>query len=324
MDAVRMGHPNVLPFTLLRDAAAGYLSDAEWDCLDHDWFEAALAETSRSCKGARGPITLIRPRPASAPGRPGRQGTGGDTAEEQVYQLADYLDQHGRRTRAHLIPPLGFWQAAAHTHRTHQHTLAQAAWDRRIYREAAQLWKNATSHGHPRSARALVTSMSTLFPDDPKPATWAAEHSPLDPAGVTELLDELRENGAREQMLALLARDPATHTALGHPRDVARVLRGLRQSGAHEQVRVLLARDPAAHAELDDPLGVAGLLRELRTAGADKQALVLAERAAAHAVLDDPGASRGWYASSESPAHTSNWESCWHATLPRTPNSMTR
>ncbi len=51
MDAVRLGHPNVLPFSLLRDAAAAYILDVTWDGLPDNWFEDALAEASRSCKG---------------------------------------------------------------------------------------------------------------------------------------------------------------------------------------------------------------------------------------------------------------------------------
>ncbi|WP_405180908.1 hypothetical protein [Nocardia sp. NBC_01377] len=288
MDAVRMGHPNVLPFTLLRDAAAGYLSDATWDCLEQNWFEAALAETSRSCKGARGPITPIRSRPPGARSGRERRDRVGDAEGEPVYQLADYLDQHGRRTRPHLIPPIGLWEAAAHAHHTHQHTLAQAAWDRGIYRDAAQLWKNATRHGHPRSAQALVTAMNTLFPDDPQPAAWAVAHTALDSGGVAGLLEKLWEIGAHEQIQALLARDPATHAALSDPGNVARVLGGLQKTGAHEQIQVLLARDPAAHATLDNPLGVAWLLAELRETGTPEQVRALAERAAAHAVLSDP------------------------------------
>ncbi|NKX88019.1 hypothetical protein [Nocardia coubleae] len=289
MDAVRMGHPNRLPFSLLRDAAAGYLSDAIWDCLEQDWFEAALAETSRSCKGARGPITPIRPRPAGARGQRERPGRGGSAEGEPVFQLADYLDQHGRRTRAHLIPPIGFWEAAVHVHHNHQHTLAQAAWDRGIYRDAIQLWKNATRHGHPRAAHALVRFIHTLFPDDPHPASWAAAHTTLAPAGVAELLSEFRKTGAHEQAQALLARDPAAHVTLDNASNLAQVLRELRKSGAREQMQVVLARNPATYVPLDDPLGLASLLGELRETGAHEQVQVLAVRAAAHAALHDPG-----------------------------------
>ncbi|MFJ3930191.1 hypothetical protein ACIPXU_08125, partial [Streptomyces sp. NPDC090029] len=59
--------------------------------------------------------------------------------------------------------------------------------------------------------------------------------------------------------------------------------------GAHEQARALAER-AAAHAALDDPYAVAALLQGMRGAGAHEQARALAERAAAHAAVDAPGA----------------------------------
>ena len=38
-------------------AASSYMSDAEWDALDDDWAQQALAYCAVPCKGARGPIT---------------------------------------------------------------------------------------------------------------------------------------------------------------------------------------------------------------------------------------------------------------------------
>jgi hypothetical protein len=60
----------------------------------------------------------------------------------------------------------------------------------------------------------------------------------------------------------------------------------LRWAGAHEQVSALAERT-AAHAPLDDPGAVAGLLDTLREAGAHEQVTALAERAADHIPLDD-------------------------------------
>ncbi|MFE3443547.1 hypothetical protein ACFXNW_10990 [Nocardia sp. NPDC059180] len=294
MDALRMGHPNVLPFTLLRDAASAYLSDTVWDCLDENWFETALAETGHPCKGARGPITPIRERPVpTRAGRmPGRRT--GSPSGEPVYQLADYLDQHGRRRRAAVIPPIGFWEAAAaHADPEAQHVLGGAAQSRGLYRDAAQLWKNAAGQGHRGALQELLTMLDYLFLDDPHPAArawaWAATHLAVDdPDGVVWLLDEMREAGAHEQVRTLLERDPATHVALDVPDKVVLLLHGLRRAGAHEQVTVLLERCPAAHVALDDPRGVVCLLRGLQEAGAHDQVQGLLERdPAAHVALDD-------------------------------------
>ena len=243
-----------------------------------------------------------------------------------LYRLADYLDQHGRAHRASQIPPAEFWSAAAaHAAPGDQAALGDAAHARGLYRDAAQLHKNAAASGNPRAALYLSDPPACLRAD-PRPAHWAAAHAALDdPDAVASLLDSLRQAGAHEQAAALLARDPAAHAALDDPDGVARLLDSLREAGAHEQAAALAgpgrrprrprrpgavaslldslreagaheqaaalaARDPAAHAALDDPDAVASLLDSLREAGAHEQAAALAARAAAHAALDDPAA----------------------------------
>ena len=105
MDARRLGMRPALPRAFLEAAAPGYLTDTDWDLLPGDWLEQALDYTAKPAKGVRGPLTPIRPRPA--PGAPASPGDG------PAWQLADYLDQHGRRARRELIPPAAFWAAAA-------------------------------------------------------------------------------------------------------------------------------------------------------------------------------------------------------------------
>ncbi|UGT59132.1 hypothetical protein [Nocardia asteroides] len=286
MDLVRLGHPNALPFALLRDAASGYLDQLTWDTRENNWFEAALAETSHKCKGARGPITPTNDcQDAHAPTGGARRRARTSGSGRPVYQLADYLDQHGRRTRGQRTPPYEFWTAAArHAGPDPQNTLAHAGWDRGHYRDAAQLWKNATHRGHSAAAAALVT----LPFDNPQPADWAAAHAALDdPGRVARLLKELREAGLEAQV-RVLAERAAAHTALDDPGGVARLLKELREAGLEAQVRVLAER-AAAHTVLDDPGGVARLLEWLREAGLEDQVRVLAERAAAHAALDPGG-----------------------------------
>ena len=113
MDARRLGMGAALPRAFLEAAAPGYLADDEWDALGEDWLEQALAYAAVPCKGARGPLTRIRPRPArpAAGDRAGQRpaGTGGGPG----YRLADYLDQHGRAQRGSQFPPAEFWAAAA-------------------------------------------------------------------------------------------------------------------------------------------------------------------------------------------------------------------
>ena len=322
MDARRLGMGAGLPRAFLEAAAPGYLTDHQWDALGEDWLEQALAYAAVPCKGARGPLT--RPRPARHTARTRRDQPASMTAVAgPLYRLADYLDQHGRAHRAGQIPPAEFWSAAAaHAPPADQAALGDAADARGLYRDAAQLHKNAAASGNTHSAFYL-SEPTAFLRADPRPAHWAAVHVALDkpdtvslllgslraagvaaallardpathaalhdPGGVASLLGSLRRAGAHEQAAALLARDPAARAALDDPYGVASLLDSLREEGAHEQAAALLARDPAARAALDDPYGVAVLLNSMRRAGAHEQTAALADRAAAHAPLDDPG-----------------------------------
>ena len=202
MDACRLGMGAALPHGFLEAAAPGYLDDAEWDGLGEDWLEQALAYAAVPCKGARGPLTRIRPRPG--PPRPARQpcdpaGQPGHPAGAvggSAYRLADWLDQHGRARRADQIPPAEFWAAAAaYAGPGDQAALGDAAAGRGLYRAAAQLHKNAAVGGDLRAAEWLAYPPGCLRAD-PRPAHWAAAHAPLeDPGRVAALLDGLREAG---------------------------------------------------------------------------------------------------------------------------------
>ena len=310
MDARRLGIGVGLPQAFLEAAAPGYLTDAEWDALGEDWLDQALAYTAVPCKGVRGPLTYIRPRPARA--RPAGPGSpdGDDqppasqagTADGPVYRLADYLDQHGRAHRKDQIPPAGFWAAAAaHSSPGDQALLGHAAHARGLYHAAAQLHKNAAASGSSDAAYYL-TYLPRCLRGDARPTSWAAAHVALDdPRAVVEVLDGLREEGAQDQVAGLLYilreagaqdqvaglldRDPAAHVALDNPDAVATLLYGLLEAGARDQAATLAADVP-----LDYPAGVAELLRALRKAGAQEQAAALATRAAGHVPLDNPGA----------------------------------
>src|SRR4029077_9115069 len=112
MDARRLGAGIGLPQAFLEAAAPGDLTDTEWDALGEDWLEQALAYTVAWCKGVRGPLSRIRPRPdrshpvGPGSGDSGEQWVGGRASIPDValYRLADYLDQYGRRQRNDQIP----------------------------------------------------------------------------------------------------------------------------------------------------------------------------------------------------------------------------
>jgi hypothetical protein len=296
MDARRLGMGAGLPLAFLEAAAPAYLTDAEWDALGEEWLQQALAYTAVPCKGVRGPLTRIRPRAArSRTGGSGSRNSDEQPAGDQsgvagrlLYRLADYLDQHGRAHRAGQIPSSQFWSAAAaHAAPGDQAALGDAAHDRGLYRDAAQLHKNAAASGNPRSAHYLIHPPACLRAD-PRPAHWAAAHAALDdPDRVADLLASLRAAGA-ERQAAVLADRAAAHAPLYDPGAVANLLDSLREAGAHDQAATLLTRDPAAHATLDDADAVDDLLDILLEAGAHEQAATLAERAATHVPLHNP------------------------------------
>jgi uncharacterized protein YidB (DUF937 family) len=333
MDARRLGMGIGLPKAFLAAAAPGYLTDTEWDSLGEDWLEQGLTYTAVSCKGARGPLTRIRPRPVrSRTRRSGSRESNGTKADgngrssrDPLYQLADYLDQHGRHHRKGHVPPEGFWVAAEdHVSLGDQAALGGAAHARGLYRHAAQLFKNAAACGNVRAA-CYLSGRPGCLSLDVRPALWAAAHMSLeDPSGVAAVLRALVRSGAEEPVMALLDRDPAARVSLVNPGEViwlldalqdagarqqftalagraaaqipldepyyiATLFEALHRAGAQEPVAALLHRDPAAHVSLDDPGGVAALLGALWEAGAQQQFTVLAERAAVHVPLGGPG-----------------------------------
>jgi hypothetical protein len=279
MDAARLGMRPALPHAFLEEAASGYLTDTEWELLPGDWLEKALDYTAVSAKGVRGPLTPIKLRPGS--------GVSDSPIGGPTYQLADYLDQHGRRVRRDLVPPAAFWVAAAsYADPADLFTLSVSAEGRGLYCAAARLYKKATACGHPFAAARLVRLLHTVNPADKQPAAWAATHASLDnPAGVTSLLDALNTAGATGQVTILVDRDPAAHVTLDDLRKVDSVLTALYEVGAAGQVTALANR-AAAEASLDDLGGVVWLLVGLRRAGAADQVSVLARRAAAQASVD--------------------------------------
>jgi hypothetical protein len=170
------------------------------------------------------------------------------------YQIADYLDQHGRSTRRDQLGPASLWDAL--TTRTASASdlvrLAQAARDRGLYRHAAALWTTAVTLGSANAAGQLIGHLRRVSPGDTtRAAHWAADHvSPDDPDAVAGLLRELRAAGASDAVTALLARDPAGHVSPDDPDAVAGLLRELGAAGASDAVTALAVR--AANAGMFD------------------------------------------------------------------------
>lgn len=296
MDACRLGCGPVQPQELLEAAAPAYLTDAEWDAAGDGWAEQGMSWTAVPCKGVPGPLTQVRPRP-SPPGLAEARSSpsGGKRAIIRVpakarplYRLTDYLDQHGRRIRADHAPPPGFWDSVAEwADPGDQATLGDAAYERGLYRIAAQLRKNAAPWAG-SAAVALIEVMSLVDPVDAHPSFWAVECAPLEgPHDVAVLLRKLLTMGAHEQIALLSKRDPAARVALDDADGLVELLQVLREAGDSGQAAVLAHR-AAAHAPLHNPVTVSYLLGEMQDMGArDEVTLLLKRDPAAYVSLDD-------------------------------------
>ena len=267
MDAARLGHASPLPAALIQQAAVGYPTRPQRTTDIASWRDAALAWAAEELRGA---VRALQPIPPGS-------GTG-----VAGYQVADYLDQHGRRTRKDQLGPSSLWDAlVAHAASARDLTrLGQAARGRGLYRHAAALWTTAASLGSADAASELITLLCRVSTGDTTRAVhWAVGHASLDdPRDVGELLRALREAGAGDAVTVLAAR-AAGQTSLDNLWAVAYLLGELREAGAGNAVTVLAAR-AAGQASLDAPRDVAALLGELREGGAGNAVTVLAARAA--------------------------------------------
>ncbi|MES0837319.1 tetratricopeptide repeat protein [Nocardiopsis tropica] len=136
MDAHRLGAAAPLPLDFLRAAAPGYLTDTERAAASPDWFTGALAYARTRVKDTTRPFQEV-PRPSGMGALPG------------VVRLADFLQQHGRRTRRPWCPPASFWDAAtAHlTDPNDLFSLGEAAHKRSRHRHTAHLYCAAVDAG---------------------------------------------------------------------------------------------------------------------------------------------------------------------------------
>jgi hypothetical protein len=119
---------------------------------------------------------------------------------------------------------------------------------------------------------------------------WLAANAGVsDPGEVAELVEMLQDAGARQQLVVLLARDPAAHVSVKDPESIAFLAGRLAEVGAADQLAILAAR-VAQSFPADDPEAVAYLSSRLAIWGMDnRQAVVaLTSDLVAHADLGDP------------------------------------
>ncbi|QLH20564.1 sel1 repeat family protein [Streptomyces sp. Rer75] len=147
MDAHRLGVTGPLPLAFLEAAAPGYLDDDE-RAVGSEWFTRALARARTVVKQTTSPLQNVA--------RPGRMGI-----VSGMVRLADFLQQHGDRTRRTVCPPASFWDAAAEhlTDATDLHRLACAAQQRARLRHAAVLYAASADAGNPSALFVLAMQM---------------------------------------------------------------------------------------------------------------------------------------------------------------------
>jgi hypothetical protein len=163
MDARRLGCGIDLPSAFLEEAAMGYLLESELSSLDDEWFEQALIYTGRTAHGNTALLRRTRRRPGSE--------------REDSFRLADYMEQHGRRTRGQICPPASFWDAALRhlARRTDVSALTSAASARWRLRYARLLAERA--HQLPWTQPAPDLDVRPPVYDGPDDSvSWPADH----------------------------------------------------------------------------------------------------------------------------------------------------
>ncbi|MEU3344237.1 tetratricopeptide repeat protein [Streptomyces sp. NPDC006700] len=246
MDARRLGVGLHLPQAFLIDAAPDYLSDTDYHqlTLTPDWAEAAFAELARPVHGKQAPLRRVTLRPQHRP--PGIPPTVHGPVTGTLFQLADYLEQHGRTTRR-LCPPSSFWHAAYAqiTHSNDLTTLARAArarhrlqWAYHLFRQAADmgdtgatiglaemravagdwdgaeaLYRQAADNGHANALIALAGMWETLGDREGAEVLYREAADNGDPAALMDLA-RVREDIGDRDGAEVLYREAADN---GHP-----------------------------------------------------------------------------------------------------------
>ena len=271
LDARTLGHGPGLPHALLEAAAPGYLTDQRWEeDAGEDWLEQALAYTAESCRGVRGPLTRIRPRP----GQP--------TSSQPCYRLADYLEQTSRAGRQGGSAPASLWDALlAHARREDLPWIAAKAWDRGLYRYAFQLYVAAGDAGHiaalgqaaemlrrlGRTEDAIAMDQQAAKAGDLRSLNWATLM--LQRAGRTEeALAFSQQVAARYQQVAEAG--DADADALGSAAGM------LEEAGRTEEALTFYQQA----AEAGDPRALARAAGMLEEAGRTEEALTFYQQAA--------------------------------------------
>ncbi|MFF7890222.1 hypothetical protein ACH40F_58380 [Streptomyces sp. NPDC020794] len=145
IDARRLGVRSLLPAALLRDAAVAYVEPRNSAAATDDWFDKALAYGLEQIKGVASAL-----QPVAKP-----DGIG---ALPDMFELADYLEQHGAAQRRDVVPTEPFWLAAEAYLTTGDDLdrLGTHAFSRGRYRWARRLYLRALACGYTPAVESMV------------------------------------------------------------------------------------------------------------------------------------------------------------------------
>ncbi|MGP3635329.1 tetratricopeptide repeat protein [Streptomyces sp. 24-1644] len=278
IDARRLGVGLHLQQKFLTDAAIDYLSDDDYDAIQHivDWEQQALAELAEPVHGKHAPLRPAGPRPKRHP--PGSQPSAPTGPEAgPVFRLADYLEHHGRVHRSRLCPPASLWNAA-YTHLTHPDDLQRMS-------EAATA-RHRLQWAHHLKHRAIHFDLQVRSPTGGK--SLAPEESSIpdaanvlyesgmerarsgDLVGAEELLRQAADDGHAKSLgaLAFLSEDA------GRTEAAESLARQAAEAGDPTFLRRLIER----REEGGDPTHAEALARRLAKAGHPGALWLLVER----------------------------------------------
>jgi tetratricopeptide (TPR) repeat protein len=166
MDAYRLGHTRPLSISLLSAAVHGYLTGQQWDSLGENWLKEAVSYAVAPCRGIRGPLTLIHPRPGQAfPG-------------EDRFRLSDSLEQLGHNTRRPVPVPAALWDALlCYGDRGNLVSIASRAESRSLYRYAAHLFHTAARAHQVEALREGARLIRQVTGNSDKAIAWLQAHA---------------------------------------------------------------------------------------------------------------------------------------------------
>ncbi|WP_426570349.1 hypothetical protein [Streptomyces canus] len=239
MDARRLGVGLHLPQAFLSDAAADYLTDADYDRLTNDWAEQAYAELAEPVHGRQAPLHSTTPRPRRRPLAPVSPSDSPHPAGARpMVRLADYLEEHGRTARKWLCPPASFWHAAL-THLTQPNdldNLAEAAENRHRLQWAHHLRHRAADEGS-TSALYRLAAMREEAGDRESAEHLARRAAELGKINALYRLTEMREEAGDHESAENLARQVA---GLGSTSALHRLAKMREEAGDRESAENLV------------------------------------------------------------------------------------